>query len=406
MKKVYVLLTFLLLASVGFSQSQTYNGNGNTDFDGSIGLGSLNIHFDGTNLIFTLTKGGDMTVDFNDVLVIYIDNGLSGGFNSTTAFTDVSSGLAQAITGEQGSNPTNHGILTFPTGFKAQYALAFAPNNSQGAVLDSLNTGPYSTITSPTLSNNGITDSTTYSVSITPQQIGLDPTNFTFNFIGTYVSNSGYRSAEAFGINIPQNSDIAWNNYTDTSAALVFTFGTEAVNFGAFNGVAKNNIVDLNWSTKSESDLSQFQVLKSTDAASWNMIGTVAAKNIITGAQYSFVDNNATANKNYYRLKMVNKDGSFTYSGVLLVNKNGVHNISILGNPVTSNINLNISDDNASAYNLSLYSSDGKILNTQVFNHPGGTSKVTMNVPSSAKGICLLKVTNGTTTQTFRVLVQ
>jgi len=408
MKKFYVVFVLTLLAfSSAFSQTSAYPGNDSTGFDGAIGTGSLQVNYDGTNLNFTLTKGSGTNANFNDVLVIYLDNGNSGGFTTTALFTDVSSGLAQAITGEQSGNPTNHGILTFPSGFAPKYALAFASNSSQGAVLDSLNVGTYSTITSPSLTNNGSVNSATYEVSVTPQELGWN-TNVPLRFIGTYISNTGYRSNEAFGINFPAGTgNLAWNDFTDTSAALVFDAAGLAVDFGTFNGILKGNTAELTWNTRSEADTRDFNVQKSVDGSNWNTIGSVNAKNSISGSAYSYVDNDVTATTNYYRLQIMNKDGSFAYTSMIIIHKNVSHAITILGNPSTGGaINMNITDDGTYVYQLSLYSPDGKLIAAQTFNQAGGTSSVRVNVPNGTRGLCLLKVSNGTTAQTFKVLVQ
>lgn len=416
MKKIYFSIALLLLSFASFSQTVSYTGNGNYGFNGTagsgpIGSGVLTINYDGTNLNFTLVTPNSNGVNLGtNVFAIYIDNGMGGGFSSTTGFTDQTPGVksvADAIASVSGSNRSD---LIFPTSFKPQYGLGISAStsgNNPSTLLTKLaNGGAFTTIASPTLTDTG---SVYYKISITPAQIGLAGPSFSFHFIGTLTSSDAYRSNEAIGINIGGDpsgvGNIGYSPYTDTTAPLSFTAGALAVNFGNFSGSVKNNAVNLAWTTKTESNLSQFLVLKSTDGTSWNTIGTVAAKNIATGTQYNFTDNNPIA-KNYYRLKILDKDGKINYSGVLIINKNGGRNISLLGNPVRDAIKLNISDDNAAAYHLALYSSDGKVLASQVFSHSGGTDNATMNIPSSAKGLCLLKVSSGSTTQTFRVVIQ
>ncbi len=104
MKKFYATLVITLLAfTCAFSQ-MTYQGNGGTGFGDMIGTGSLFINFDGTNINFTLYAKADSATLGNNSVVIYIDNGLGGGFDSTGLFADVSSGLLQAISGDEASD--------------------------------------------------------------------------------------------------------------------------------------------------------------------------------------------------------------------------------------------------------------------------------------------------------------
>ena len=75
----------------------------------------------------------------------------------------------------------------------------------------------------------------------------------------------------------------------------------------------------LQWTTLSESNLEQFDIQKSTDGQDFRTIGSVKAAGYSTEAiNYSFQDTWVDA-LNYYRLKMVDFDGSFTYSDIRVV---------------------------------------------------------------------------------------
>src|SRR2546422_3880721 len=110
MKTFWNIFVASLLLSVS-SYAATYSGNGNSGFGGPIGLGSLTLTDDGTTISGTITKGPN---NFNDVLVIYIDN-FSGGFTATSGFNDAADGLRRAISGIDGFG--NRSLLTFGTGF-------------------------------------------------------------------------------------------------------------------------------------------------------------------------------------------------------------------------------------------------------------------------------------------------
>jgi len=72
----------------------------------------------------------------------------------------------------------------------------------------------------------------------------------------------------------------------------------------------------LVWSTKTETNNYGFEVEKSADLASWTKIGFVAGKGTSTVSQsYSYADNKATGTV-YYRLKQLDNNGGFHYTGV------------------------------------------------------------------------------------------
>ncbi len=72
---------------------------------------------------------------------------------------------------------------------------------------------------------------------------------------------------------------------------------------------AQDKIV-LHWKTSSEDNVRKFVVERSTDNKHFTDIGEVNAKG--PGFQYEFVDNNLGKFKTlfYYRLRVVNKDGT------------------------------------------------------------------------------------------------
>jgi hypothetical protein len=73
--------------------------------------------------------------------------------------------------------------------------------------------------------------------------------------------------------------------------------------------------VSINWSTASETNSSYFDVERSSDTKNWALIHRkVAAGESNNNQQYLVVDEDALEGINYYRLKMVDRDGTFEYS--------------------------------------------------------------------------------------------
>ncbi len=68
-----------------------------------------------------------------------------------------------------------------------------------------------------------------------------------------------------------------------------------------FSAVGGNDLVTVNWSTASESELSRFRIARSTDPDDgYTFIGAVNAENSATGHNYSFVDDNVINGETYY----------------------------------------------------------------------------------------------------------
>ena len=102
----------------------------------------------------------------------------------------------------------------------------------------------------------------------------------------------------------------------------------------------------LYWTTVQERNVSHFEIEKSTNGIDFQYFGEQKATNRTENNDYIFTDKTPT-NKQYYRLKMLDFDGSFTYSKIIFIENNAKNNeISIFPNP-TNNI-IHIQADNIS----------------------------------------------------------
>lgn len=403
MRKIYSLSFIALFISASVFAT-TYPGNGNSGFGGAVGGSSLDVTSDGTNITFKLTKGAG---DMNDVVVIYFDT-KDGGFATTATFADAADGLRKAISGYtefDNNGGSGRAAFNFNSDFTPEYALAFQAyqNGYTGvSLLVELNETSHVFISNPDFQHNDSTTYADYTVSFPASAIGLTSVNF--KFLATYISPTGYRSNEAIGDPMTNFSQ-GWNEYTSASSPLVYD-ATMPVVFGSFTGVYKNNSVVLNWSTKTESNTKQFIIQKSSNGATWNNAASVYTKNRSSGANYSYTDLHATDAKTYYRLQLVNLDGTSEYSYAIIVRKASTKTIDLMGNPVKGAIKLSISNDAATAYQFELFTSDGKKVLSQMYHHAGGTSQLSMNVPPAVKGVCILRITNGDETSTMKIYVQ
>ena len=233
MKKTLIAaVASIALISGAFAQvTNAFSGNGNTGFGGVVGNSSLQIVSlaDGT-LNFTWTRGSS---DFNDALVVYIDS-TSGGFADTLSFNDQGDALRSAISGASGgstgADANSRSIVTFNTGFTANYA--FAANTGFGGLWTLASGGNNSLVfnTATGFAPTGSATAATYSWSFNVSSIGLTANSGeSFKFVGTYLNaGNSFRANEAIGFNIaggnPGNGGIG--SYPNTIASSEATFQT------------------------------------------------------------------------------------------------------------------------------------------------------------------------------------
>jgi hypothetical protein len=122
----------------------------------------------------------------------------------------------------------------------------------------------------------------------------------------------------------------------------------------------EQNTARLSWATSEEVNADRFEIERSADARSWKSIKSVKAiGNSSSQQKYLAIDNLPLPGLSYYRLKMIDLDGSYTYSGVesLLMKNND--NLPIpFPNPVTRMLFL--TGDPRLIHSVSLLRPDGQ----------------------------------------------
>ena len=114
----------------------------------------------------------------------------------------------------------------------------------------------------------------------------------------------------------------------------------EILNFTALN---ENEKIKLNWATETERNTAYFVIEKSTDANIWEDLTKVtAAKNSYVKLNYETIDNNPFRGVSYYRVRMVNIDGTSHYSPIQAIEFVAPDFFSVYPNPANSNFNVKI----------------------------------------------------------------
>lgn len=108
------------------------------------------------------------------------------------------------------------------------------------------------------------------------------------------------------------------------------------VSIKSFTANKKENNVLLSWSVSNEISVANYEIQSSVDGRNFETIGFVKATNSNT---YSFVD---TKPSTYYRLKINDNNGKFSYSEVRVINtKLETLNVSVYPNPAKNNVVIN-----------------------------------------------------------------
>jgi len=131
-----------------------------------------------------------------------------------------------------------------------------------------------------------------------------------------------------------------------------------------FKATKQDSKVLLTWETSTEINSSKFIVRRSKDGVTYTAIKQVgAAGNSNTTLRYATEDLQPLSGWNYYRLQLIDKDGSYIYSKVGVVNFDLKTSFAIIyPNPTKGNIRLQMADGYSGKYTYKVFDSQGKLI--------------------------------------------
>ncbi|MEO6730625.1 MAG: T9SS type A sorting domain-containing protein [Ferruginibacter sp.] len=254
----------------------------------------------------------------------------------------------------------------------------FATATSVGPVI--YNGTTYSNSTDNT---NSVSLLNTSTASLTGQQIATAITNISVA-PGQTLSIRIYAWITGTGSRYFASKSVTLKGYT-TDGALPL----KLLNFSA---ALNNKQVRLFWNTTNEINTAKFEIESGTDGVHFKNAGSVAARNNMQDNSYHFTDPELIDAIRYYRLKMTDKDGSFSYSKIAIVNPRLTGSFSIFPNPAVNTITVTY-PGTATNSKLQLRGVDGRVL--KIVTLLAGTTQTSIEVESLARGVYYIKADEG-----------
>jgi hypothetical protein len=106
---------------------------------------------------------------------------------------------------------------------------------------------------------------------------------------------------------------------------------------------------------------------------------------------YVYTDVQPLKTINYYRLKMIDKDGKYIYSAVRSINNTNSFDITLYPNPVKNDLTLNFNSEKIMEMQIQIVSAEGKIVLSKKLQITQGESKQTINTVSLNAGNYFVK---------------
>lgn len=158
-----------------------------------------------------------------------------------------------------------------------------------------------------------------------------------------------------------------------------------------------NSYFQLDWNTASELNNKGFEVQRSADATSFSAIGFVDGNGTSSiPHNYTMDDKNVVTDINYYyRLKIIDFDGSFKYSNILMGKLNGINTFTVSDfypNPAYNSTSVNVFAPKANDIFIDIYDVLGQIISKNYFRLNTGWNKIELNTNSLATAAYFAKI--------------
>jgi hypothetical protein len=169
------------------------------------------------------------------------------------------------------------------------------------------------------------------------------------------------------------------------------------VSLVGFSADSKENHVELNWSTSSETNNKGFEIERSVDGNNFSKIAFAkGAGNSNRLIKYHFIDDYSSSA--YYRLKQLDFDGKFEYSKVIAVKAEKEElKVELSPNPFGNRITI---QSNNQISKVEIIDITGKVKLVETIN--GKTAEI--NTSEISNGIYFLRINDGETILTQRII--
>lgn len=158
--------------------------------------------------------------------------------------------------------------------------------------------------------------------------------------------------------------------------------------------VVKNKLVNtLHWTTSQEINSREFIVERSSDAVYFTEKGSIVARgNSNNAVNYSFTDEEPFNEITYYRLRMINRDNTYSYSRIVSVKNERINGLSIYPNPAKGKITVRFHVQEISPALLDVYTMNGELVYSKKMQATAGTNMLELNTEKFVAGNYILKL--------------
>jgi len=207
---------------------------------------------------------------------------------------------------------------------------------------------------------------------------------------------NGVASTESSSIGNSSNY-IQFDGLTDFSGGSGYVLVTPPlpVELSAFTVTEKDCKATIEWKSESEVNFSHYELQWSPNASSYSTFATIKGKGFFNSKvyQHNFED---LKNENYFRLKMVDLDGTFEYSNVAFLKASCFQSRALVfPNPILKDgyklLNVRVNSP-IKALKLEVYDAVGKLVDVHQMDGVDNTQSLEINISDYEVGIYFIRI--------------
>jgi hypothetical protein len=170
------------------------------------------------------------------------------------------------------------------------------------------------------------------------------------------------------------------------------------------------NTALLEWTSAREINTSVYEIERSVDGAVFEVLGaTPAAGNSEQAISYNYTDAKPIEGVNYYRLRMIDADGTFSYSDIRSLRFEAeLLTLSAYPNPFTSSFTVTFTTEQKGAASISMFDAAGREIHSQVIDrvNPGVNTLTITPADNLPQGVYMMTLRQNGLSQHLQVIKQ
>ena len=201
------------------------------------------------------------------------------------------------------------------------------------------------------------------------------------------------------------------SNYVERTGIVFlsrFTLGDNSailpIRLVSFTGKLLSQGAELQWVTASENSNAFFEIERSEDGIVFSRFASIPSHGSSNLSQtYTVTDTKPFSGVQFYRLKQIDKDGTYTYSKVVALSKGGFTNkiLTVFPSPAHTVVSINFTSSRQAKANLQIVNSEGRQVMNREIEANTGLNTASLNISNLPAGAYYLRCV-GISTQPIR----